>query len=121
MILTLNVKEAAALTLHMSIMRKSVRNLLKKKYPKEKKELLESYDYVHEEAKKGLAASDNNRITHYTLHANIRDLTVLKEFLKAYTQKIGELSTELQCEDKAQIEVLEKLNRKCEEGICLRS
>lgn len=117
MILTLDNLEASALTLHMAIMRKSMRNLLKKKYPKEKKDFLESYDFIHEEAKKVLITSDTDSANNYDINANIRDLTVLNEFLKAYTQKIEELDTDLQGEDQEQIEVLVKLHRKCEEVV----
>lgn len=112
MILTLNIKECAALTIHMSIMRKSIRNILKKKYPKEKGELLESFDYIHQEAQKGLEASARS-VTHYTINANIRDIKLLTEFLNVYTNKLNELDMKLPEEDKEQIEVLNKLFKKC--------
>ncbi|MFP7202623.1 hypothetical protein SFC08_16760 [Lysinibacillus halotolerans] len=117
MILTLDNKECATLTLHMSIMRKSMRNLLKKKYPGEKNEFLESYDYIHEKAKKGLEASEHFNVTHFTDHYNIRDLKVLTEFLRAYIEQINNLGVEIKGEDKEHVEVMADLLKKCSKVI----
>lgn len=117
LILTLETKECATLTLHMSIMRKSMRNLLKKKYPGEKKEFLESYDYVHEKAKKGLEASEIFNVTHFTDHYNIRDLKVLTEFLRAYIDQLNGLKVEFEEVDKEQLEVMANLLKKCNKVI----
>ena len=114
MILSLNNQESAALTLHMSIMRKSFRNLLKKAYKEKKTEYLKAFDYVHEESKKGLNSTGNLGFDFYTMNLNIIDLEVLTEFLRAYTNKVNdEMGEHLQEEDKEQLNVLMKLWKKC--------
>lgn len=117
MILSLNNKESAALTLHMAIMRKSFRNLIKKKYSSDKKEYLASYDYVHDESRKGLEASEMG-FDYYTLNLNIKDLTILTEFLRSYLNQVNEeFKDKLQESDKEQIHVLTKLWEKCNKMI----
>lgn len=110
MILTLNKEESATLTLHMAIMRDTIKKFLKKKYKEKQKEYLASYDYVHSEAKKALESSAIG-FTHYTLNMNIQDLFILNEFLRAYTNKIEqeELEKHLKNDDKEQLKVLNKL------------
>lgn len=121
MIVNINHQESAALTLHMAIMRKSFRNLIKSKYREFKNEYLSSYDYVHEESKKALELFDNGDIENYELNLNIRDLEILKEFLRAYTAKVAiELSNNLQEIDKEQLNALESVQNKCDDLlICL--
>lgn len=104
--------DSAALTLHMSIMRKSFRNIIKSKYKDLKKEYLASYDYIHEEVKQALLNNSNS----YDLNLNIRDLEILNEFLRAYTNKVmNEFNEQLQDTDREQIEALNDVHRRCNE------
>ena len=116
MILDLNIKESSALVLHMAIMRKSFRNLIKAKYKERKSDFFDSYDYVHSEVKKSLILLENEKDGSFILHLNKIDLEVLEAFLKAYTNKVSaEMGNQLQGADKEQIEVLESLQMKCSE------
>ena len=113
MILQVNREETAALTLHMSIMRASFRNLLKKQYKANKDKLLVAYDYVHKTAIE-LLESDLERSE---MHLNINDLEVLEAFLKAYTAKLEGVLKEakLNVEDEEQLEILQRIQKKCED------
>lgn len=114
MILEINLKESAALTLHMAIMRKSFRNLVKAKYKAHKSDYLASYDYIHTEVKKALEAN----LDGFKIHLNIRDLEILNEFLRAYTAKVEkELKEQLQEVDKEQIQALKNIKAKCSDLI----
>lgn len=117
MIVNINEKESAALTLHMAIMRKAFRNLIKAKYKTNKKDFLNSYDYVHNEAKKALELMQQD-ITSYDLNLNVTDLEILAEFLKSYTNKLEkEFKDHIQETDKEQIETLNLLYKKCGETL----
>lgn len=117
MILNINNLESATLTLHMSIMRKSFRNLIKVKYKAEKKDFLNSYDYIHNESKKALELTQQD-INNYEMHLNINDLEILREFLKSYTDKLSkEFKDQMQEEDKKQLETLTQLYEKCKSMI----
>lgn len=114
MILNIKNVEAATLVLHMSIMRKSFRNLLKKNYKQQKDDYLESYDYVLQEAAYVL----ENHLEAYQVHLNISDLQVLTEFLNAYTNKAKkELESHLKEQDREQLHVLADLKDRCQELI----
>lgn len=114
MIVKINQKESAALTLHMAIMRKPFRNLMKTKYKAYKSNYLASYDYILNEAKNALEAN----LDSYDLNLNIRDLEILNEFLRAYTAKVEkELKEQLQEVDKEQIQALKNIKAKCSDLI----
>lgn len=114
MIVKINQKESAALTLHMAIMRKPFRNLMKTKYKAYKINYLASYDYILNEAKNALEAN----LDSYDLNLNIRDLEILNEFLRAYTAKVEkELKEQLQEVDKEQIQALKNIKAKCSDLI----
>lgn len=114
MIVKINQKESAALTLHMAIMRKPFRNLMKTKYKAYKSDYLASYDYILNEAKNALEAN----LDSYDLNLNIRDLEILNEFLRAYTAKVEkELKEQLQEVDKEQIQALKNIKAKCSDLI----
>lgn len=114
MIVKINQKESAALTLHMAIMRKPFRNLMKTKYKAYKSDYLASYDYILNEAKNALEAN----LDSYDLNLNIRDLEILNEFLRAYTAKVEKESKEqLQEVDKEQIQALKNIKAKCSDLI----
>lgn len=84
MIVFINDREAAVLTLYTSMMRQSFRKLLKAKYKANKGEYMQSYDYISQEAKKAL----EGEYTSYALNLNIRDLEILHEFLRAFIGKL---------------------------------
>lgn len=114
MILSVNKQEAAALSLHMSIMRKSIRNMLKKRYAADKKTWLSSFDYVMKQAHENLA----NENGHF--HLNIKDVEMLHEFIRAYQEQIEkdkQLQKQFSDADKAQLQALKSVQAKCEELI----
>lgn len=86
MILTLNEKDAAALTLHLSIMKKSFRNIVKRRCKSDKAFLIDSYSFILEEVKNALEELQTSN--KYDIHLNIKDLEVLKAFLDAYLDRI---------------------------------
>lgn len=109
MIVFINEKEAAALTLHMSIMRKSFRKLLKARYSSNKATYMQSYDYLLDEVKKAL----EGQYSAYALNMNIQDLEILHEFLRAYIDKVEkEMSKHLQDTDREQLYVLRNVQDK---------
>lgn len=115
MIIFINEKEAAALTFHMSVMRKSFRNLLKKQYKAKQVELLHSYDYLLAESKKAL----EGEYTAYALNMNIKDLEVLHEFLRAYIAKAHQENEKAKSEElKEHLYVLSGVREKANECIC---
>lgn len=115
MILVINKKEGAALTMHMAVMRKSFRNLLKSKYKDKQREYLIAYDYVQNEAQAILELD----LESHSMHLNIIDLTVLEAFLKAYSDKLEqELKSKMNNEQISAIEdlsILKDLQQRCEE------
>lgn len=117
MILTIEKKEAAAMSLHMSIMRKSIRNMLKKRYPAQKKEWLSSFDYLAISTREFLEIG--NESGHLDL--NIRDAEMLHEFIRAYQEQIEadkQLQKQLKDADKEQMELLTAVQIRCKELIC---
>lgn len=112
MIVKINQKESAALTLHMAIMRKPFRNLMKTKYKAYKSDYLASYDYILNEAKNALEAN----LDSYDLNLNIKDLEILKEFIRAYTEQLNkEFKDKLQDVDKEQMQALDAVRKKCDD------
>lgn len=87
MILKINKFDCAALTLHMSIMRKSFKTLTKKQYNSSKMELMQSYDYVLQVCRDGLEQD----LDYIDLHLNLQDVSMLHEFLLSYTTKLKPL------------------------------
>lgn len=114
MILLLSNAEAGALTLHMSIMRPHFKNLLKSKYRAQKDEYFKSYDYIKSEAQKQLELE----LPFYEMHLNIIDVRLLNEFLRAYSTKVkGELVKAMQSAKDEQIDILDELQKRCNELI----
>lgn len=98
----------------MAIMRKPMKNLIKKAYKDKKKEFLSSYDYIHEEVKYALEL----QVSSYDLHLNINDLEILNEFLRAYTRKImTQFEKHLNDIDKEHLKLLNDLHFRCNELI----
>ena len=112
MILAINNVEAAALTLHMSIMRKNFKKLLKKKYKEQQDDYLQAYNYVVTEAAYVL----EQQIDSYQMHLNIVDLQVLNEFLRAYTNKADEeVKKAMKPGQEDPLQALKDLCEQCEE------
>jgi len=109
MILVISEKESAALTLHMSIMRKSFRNLIKARYKARRDDLNKSYDYLLQIIKDALESKNKTN----EIHLNILDLEVLCEFLNSYTSKLAKF--DLKDMDLEQLEVMEGLHLRCRE------
>jgi len=109
MILVISEKESAALTLHMSIMRKSFRNLIKACYKAHRDDLNKSYDYLLQIVKDALESKNKTN----EIHLNILDLEVLCEFLNSYTSKLAKF--DLKDMDLEQLEVMEGLHLRCRE------
>lgn len=110
MILVINQKESAALTLHMSVMRKSYRNLFKSRYKARRVELEKIYDYLLGLSKEAL----ESKLELFELHLNIRDLEMLCEVLRSYTDKFKkEVGHALKSEDLEQINILDQLHARC--------
>lgn len=107
MILRVSNYDCAALALHMSIMRKSFKNLLKVRYKNTAKELLQSYDYVLTICRDAL----DQKLDYTDLHLNITDVDVLHEFLLSYTTKLAPVLDDIQAKDndKEQLQALCKL------------
>lgn len=114
MIIFIEEKEAAALTLHMSVMRKSFRNLIKKQHASERESFMTSYDYLLDESKKAL----EGQYMAYELNMNIKDLEILHAFLKAYIAKAEKENEQAQISDfKEHLEVLSNVRDKANECI----
>ena len=112
MILKLQNVDAAAIALHMSLMRGSFRNLLKKQYKEKKDDYLTAYDYVINEAKYQL----EEELEEYNVHLNILDLKVLQAFLQAYIQKSEkELQQAITDEYREHLNVLKDIQNRCSE------
>lgn len=115
MIIFIEEKEAAALTLHMSVMRKSFRNIIKKQHTSERASFMTSYDYLLDESKKAL----EGQYTAYELHMNIKDLEILHAFLKAYIAKAEKENEVAQSDDlKEHLDALSTVREKANECIC---
>lgn len=115
MIVFLSNQEAASLTLHMAVMRKSFRNLLKKQFKAEQKEFQDSYDYIHNEAQKALEGEYDV----YALNMNIKDLRILEAFLEAYIAKtVQENEIAKSDELKEHLDILSGVRKKINELIC---
>lgn len=111
MILVINEKESATLTLHMSMMRKPFRNLIKARYKARRDDLNKSYDYILQSARNAL----ENEKEANEMHFNIIDLEVLCEFLNSYTGKLTNF--ELKGMDLEQHEIMKELYLRCQELI----
>lgn len=113
MILLTNKEEAAALTLHMSVMRADFRNLLKRQYKAKKGEYLKAYDYVKSECEKQL----DNDLEYKEQHLNVIDLEVLTAFLNAYVPKLKETLEDANAEDEkdGQVFILTCIQQRCKE------
>lgn len=115
MIIFIDQKEAAALTLHMSVMRKSFRNLIKNKYTDKRTTYMQSYDYVLNESKKALEGD----YTAYALNLNIVDLEVLHEFLCAYIAKSTSVNDKAKADDfKDHLDILSGVRDKANDCLC---
>ncbi|MEK4427606.1 hypothetical protein [Solibacillus sp. FSL K6-1523] len=115
MIIFIGEKEAAALTLHMSVMRKSFRNLIKSKYTNDRAAFLQSYDYIMGESKKAL----EGQYTAYALNMNIKDLELLHEFLRSYIAKATQESDKADSVDfKEHLYILSGVRDKANECLC---
>lgn len=109
MILVINRKESATLTLNLLRMRKSYRNLIKAQYKARKEELYKSYDYISESVKNALESqSEVNEV-----HFNRMDLEMLSEVLRSYTDKLDALDLKNE-EDVEQIQIMKDLYLRCE-------
>lgn len=111
MILFINQKESATLTLHMSMMRKPYRNLIKACYKTRRNDLNKSYDYILATVKNALESQNEGN----EVHLNIVDLEVLCEFLNSYTSKLAKFN--LKGMDLEQLEIMEGLYLRCQELI----
>ena len=109
MILVINHLESATLTLNLSRMRKSYRNLIKARYKARREELYASYDYILENVKNAL----ESKLETNEVHLNIIDLEVLLSFLKSYTDKLEEMKLK-HADDIEQIEIMKELHLRCE-------
>lgn len=96
MIVFINEKEAAALTLYTKMMRPSFRKLLKAKYKANKDDYLQSYDYIAAEVEKAL----EGQYTAYAVNMNIRDLEILHEFLRSLIDKLQPEAEQVARKDK---------------------
>lgn len=121
MILLMQQKEMATLLLHMTIMRKNVRQGFKKNYgTKEGKEVLASYDEVkttlseilklEEEAGEVLEGPQ-------VLHFNIKEIEMLDSFLTFYNKEVNESlgDKKLHDKDREQIETLKEIKEQLDE------
>ena len=114
MILNISNAEAATLTLHMSIMRKNFKKLLKRKYKEHQSYYLQSYNYVVQEAVYVL----ENELESYQVHLNIVDLEVLSEFLHAYVAKTEEeVKKALKPGQEDPLQALKDLCKQCKEQL----
>lgn len=118
MILLTNKVEAATLVMHLSIMRSSYRNLLKKQYKDKKDDYLKAYDYV----KKECEAQLEQDLEYKEQHLNIIDLNVLSAFLSAYIDKLSKVLKDAEKvtgmelkEDKEQVFILTNIKERCSE------
>lgn len=121
MILLMQQKEMATLLLHMTIMRKNVRQGFKKNYgTKEGKEVLASYDEVkttlseilklEEEAGEVLEGPQ-------VLHFNIKEIEMLDSFLTFYNKEVNESlgDKNIHQKDREQIDTLKEIKEQLDE------
>lgn len=112
MIVVINKMEAAALTMHMNIMRPSFRNITKKNYPDKLKEYINSYDYIKNESSMALEYG----VDTYNLNLNIVDLNVLQAFLKAYIEKSQKVNKDAKSEEfQLHLDALQRVKDKADE------
>lgn len=108
-ILVINKKESATLVLHMLIMRKNYRKLVKKRYKARREDLNSSYDYILESAK-DTSESENEE---NEVYLDEIDLEVLFAFLESYLNELYEL--DLKGEMLEQLNTVQTLYHRCAE------
>lgn len=113
MIIQLEKKEIAALTLHMSIMRKNVRKGFKSNYGRDSKDYIASYDEVKNTIAKELENMGENEDSCY-FHFNIREIDMLFSFLDFYVNEVDLVINleKLSQEDKEQMKYLSSIKDK---------
>lgn len=116
MILITKKVEAAALALHLSVMRADYRNLLKRQYKSKKDDYLKSYDYVRKECEMQLEQD----LEYKEQHLNIIDLNVLHAFLHAYIDRLQKALKDAEKvagiefkEDDEQVFILANIKKRC--------
>lgn len=115
MILQLERNEMAALVLHMSIMRKSVRKGFKSNYGSRSKEVLSSYDEVKNTVTQELEVFEGDT-GHIVFHFNILEIDMLHSFLSFYTKELHKFELDkINGTDLEQIKSLESIQEKVEE------
>lgn len=110
MILLINQKESATLTLNLSIMRKSYRNLFKTRYKARRNDLYKSYDYILDSVKKALESQNEANEVHF----NKTDLELLSEILRSYTVKLDEIGLKDET-DVEMLQIMKDLHLRCQE------
>lgn len=111
MILILAQKEIASTVLHMSIMRKSYRNVVKKRYKLDRGLFMDSYDFILDSGKKAL----EDELDTLKLDLNIFDVKNLKEFIKSYTEQLKKEKIKFEGLDEETLIELINVQQKCEE------
>lgn len=110
MILLINQKESATLSLNLSIMRKSYRNLFKSRFKARRDDLYKSYDYILDSVKKALESQ--NEVDE--LHLNKTDLELLCEILRSYTIKLDGIGLKDEM-DVEMLQIMKDLHLRCKE------
>lgn|GEM_PF-2550554 len=110
MILLINQKESATLSLNLSIMRKSYRNLFKSRFKARRDDLYKSYDYILDSVKKALESQNEAN----ELHLNKFDLDLLCEILRSYTIKLDEIGLKDEM-DVEMLQIMKDLHLRCKE------
>lgn len=113
MILVINEKESATLVLHMAIMRKNYRKLIKSRYKARRGELNNSYDYLLDSVKEALKSENKEN----EIYIDDVDKEVLCAFLSSYIEKLEEL--ELKEEMIEQSQVMKALHLRCQELVAV--
>lgn len=114
MIIYVNKKETATLVLHMAMMRKNVRNMLKKRQPEARKDWLDSFDYILASVRLILEKDYDESI----LNLNIKDAEMLQEFLRSYIEQAQpEADKANHKEMQEQLKILTELKNKAIEVI----
>ena len=109
MILVINEKESAVLALHLAIMRKSYKKLIKRDYKARRDVLMQSYDYLLEMVKE--AVESENEVNE--VHLDELDREVLCAVLSSYVDKLGELELDEEMMD--QLQTMKELELRCKE------
>lgn len=109
MILVINQKESAVLTLHFAIMRKNYKKLIKRDYKARRDVLMQSYDYILEMAKEALESENEAN----EVHLDELDVEVLCAVLSSYVDKLGEI--DLNEEMIEQLQTMKELELRCKE------